>query len=144
MNRNQDKKSGKKEKENGSKHESLRCLRQEIALDGKHLACGSRHKAVDLARILLHLPAVEHALQPAGLLRQLEEALPLVLGQRRLLESRAADVLRLALRLPGGDFLLLASQSTLVVLEIVVLGMVRLDGVQEQVAVFLEERVDAQ
>lgn len=93
---------------------------------------------------MLHLPAVEHALQPAGLLRQLEQPLPLVLGQQGLLERGAAHVLRLALGLPLSDLILLAGKRTLVVLEVVGLGVVCLDGVKEKVAVLLQERVDAQ
>lgn len=93
---------------------------------------------------MLHLSGVQHALQPARLLRQLEQSLPLVLGKQGLLERRTAGVLLLALRLPLGNLLLFTGERTLVVLEVVILGVVGLDAVQEQVAVLLQEGVDAQ
>lgn len=74
---------------------------------------------------------------------QLEQALPLILGQKRLLERRASGILLLALRLPSADSLLLARERALVVLEVVGLSVVSLDAVQEQVAVLLQEGVDA-
>lgn len=95
-------------------------------------------------RVLFDLPAVEHALQPTGLLRKLKEALPLVFGQQRLLEGRTADVLGLALSLPGGNLLLLTSERPLVILEVVVLCVVGFDGIQKQIAVLFQERIDAQ
>ena len=116
----------------------------QVALDRKHLARRGRDEAVDLARVLLHLAAVEHGLQAAGLLGQLEQPLPLVLGERRLLEGRAAGVLGLALGLPGSDLGLLAGQRPLVVLVVVGLGVVRLDALEEKIAVLLQVRVDAE
>lgn len=88
-------------------------------------------------RILLDLPGVEHALQSAGFLRKLEQALPLIFGERSLLEGSTAGVLRLALRLPGGDLLLFTSERSLIVLEVVVLGVVGFDSIQKQIAVLL-------
>jgi hypothetical protein len=95
-------------------------------------------------RVLLDLPGVEHALQSAGLLRKLEEPLPLIFRQQRLLEGRAAHVLGLALGLPGGNLLLLTGKRSLVVLEVVVLCVMGFDGIQKQIAVLFQERVDAQ
>lgn len=118
--------------------------RQEVALDSKHLASCRRDKAVDLARELIHLAGVEHALQPAGLGRELEQALPLVLGKEGLLECGTGGILLAALLLPVVDLLLLAAHHALVVLVVVDLGVVGLDTVQQEVAVFLEEWVDAE
>lgn len=118
--------------------------RQQVTLDSKHLTSSRRHKAVDLARKLVNLAGVEHALQPAGLGGELEQTLPLVLGEQGLLEGGAGGVLLGALLLPVVDLLLLAAQDTLVVLVVVHLGVVGLDAVQEKVAVLLEEGVDAE
>lgn len=90
------------------------------------------------------MPGVEHSLEAAGLLGKLEQTLVLILGQERLLEGRTAGVLGLALGLPGGDLGLLTSKRTLIVLEVVGLGVVGLDAVQQKVAVLLEEGVDAE
>jgi hypothetical protein len=117
---------------------------EQVPLDGEHLARRGRHEAVDLARILLDLAAVEHALQTAGLLGELEQPLPLVLGERGLLEGGAGRVLGLALGDPLVDLGLLAGERALVVLEVVGLGVVGLDAVEEEVAVLLEEGVDAE
>ena len=117
---------------------------QQVALDSEHLAGGRRNEAVDLARELLHLAGVEHALQPAGLGGELEQTLPLVLGEQGLLQSSASGVLLGALLLPVVDLLLLTAEHTLVVLVIVDLGIVGLDAVQQKVAVLLQERIDAE
>jgi hypothetical protein len=93
---------------------------------------------------LLHLAGVEHALQAAGLSGELEEALPLVLGEEGLLEGGAGGVLLGALLLPVVDLLLLTAKHTLVVLVVVGLGVVGLDAVQEEVAVLLQVRVDVE
>lgn len=97
-----------------------------------------------MTRILLDLSGVEHALQSAGFLRKLEQALPLIFGERGLLEGGTAGVLGFALRLPGGDLLLFTSERALVVLEVVVLGVVGFNSIQKQITVLLEERIDAQ
>ena len=54
---------------------------QEVRLDCEHLRCDTGSEAIDLPRVLLDLPRVEQSLQPAGLLGQLEEPLPLVLWE---------------------------------------------------------------
>lgn len=118
--------------------------RQQVALDGEHLAGRRRDEAVDLARELLHLAGVEHALQPAGLGGELEQALPLVLGEEGLLERCPGGVLLAALLLPVVDLLLLAAHNALVVLVVVDLGVVGLDAVEQQIAVLLQGRVDAE
>ena len=51
---------------------SLHLLRQKVTPDGKHLAGHAGRKAIHLSRILLHLPRIQHALQPRRLRRQLE------------------------------------------------------------------------
>jgi len=117
---------------------------QKVTLDGKHLACRGGNEAVDLARVLFHLSAVEHALQAARLLGQLEQPLPFVLGKKGLLEGCTGGVLGLALLLPVVDFGLFTSERTLVVLEVVGLGVMSLDAVKEKVAVLLEEGVDVE
>lgn len=117
---------------------------QQVALDGKHLARAGRDEAVDLARVLVHLASVEHALQTAGLGGKLEQTLPLVLGEEGLVESSTAGVLLCALGLPGVDLLLLAAEHTLVVLVVVDLGVVGLDAVQKEIAVLLQEGIDAE
>lgn len=117
---------------------------QQVALDGKHLARAGRDEAVDLARVLFHLAGVEHALQTAGFGGELEQTLPLVLGEEGLVESGTAGILLCALRLPGVDLLLLAAEHTLVVLVVVDLGVVGLDAVQEEIAVLLQEGIDAE
>ena len=93
---------------------------------------------------MLHLAAVQHALQTTRLLRQLEQPLPLVLGEKRLLESCAGGVLGLALLLPVVDLGLLPGKRTLVVLEVVGFGVVGLDAVEEKVAVLFQERVSVE
>lgn len=93
---------------------------------------------------MLHLAGVEHALQPAGLGRELEQTLPLVLGEEGLLERGAGGVLLGALLLPVVDLLLLAAEHALIVLVVVDLGVVGLDAIQQEVAVLLEEGVDAE
>lgn len=118
--------------------------RQEVRLDREHLGRDAGREAVHLPRVLLHLPRVEQRLQPAGLLRQLEQPLPLVLGQQRLLRRRPRRVLRLALRLPCRDLGLLTRERALVVLVVVELRVVVLDALEEQVACLLEERVDGE
>lgn len=118
--------------------------RQQIAPHSKHLAAHPSRDAINLPRILLHLPAIQQRLQPARLRGQLEQPLPLVLGQGGLLARRARRVLRLALLLPRRDLGLLARQRPLVVLVVVDLGVVRLDAVEQEVARLLEERVDAE
>lgn len=117
---------------------------QHVALDSEHLAGSRRDEAVDLARELLHLAGVEHSLQPAGLGRELEQTLPLVLGEEGLLERGPSGVLLAALLLPVVDLLLLTAEHTLVVLVVVGLSVVGLDAVEQEVAVLLEEGVDAE
>ena len=101
---------------------------KKVALHSKHLSGSGRHETVDLSRILFHLAGVEHALESAGLLGKLEQSLPLILRQEWLLELRASGILCLPLDLPGGDLGLLTGQGALVVLEVVVLGVVDIDG----------------
>ena len=117
---------------------------QKVRLDCKHLRCDARGEAVHLPGVLLDLPRVEQRLQPAGLLRQLEQPLPLVLWQQWLLRRRPRRVLRLALRLPCRDLGLLACERALVVLVVVELRVVVLDALEEQVARLLEEGVDGE
>lgn len=90
------------------------------------------------------MAAVEHAVEAAGLLGQLEESLPLILWERRLLERCAGGVLGLALGLPGCDLGLLTGERALVVLKVAGLGVVGLNAVEKEVAVLLEERVNAE
>lgn len=97
-----------------------------------------------MASILLHLAAVEHAVEAAGLLGQLEESLPLVLWERGLLERCAGGVLGLALGLPGCDLGLLTGKRALVVLEVACLGVVGLNAVEEEIAVLLQEGVNVE
>lgn len=87
-----------------------RLARKQIALDGKHLSSCRGNETIDLTRVLLDLSGVKHTLQTAGFLRKLEQALPLIFGERGLLESGTAGVLGFALRLPGGNFLLFTSE----------------------------------
>ena len=61
-----------------------------------------------------------------------------------MFERCAGNVLSLSLRLPSSNLLLLTSQGPLVVLEIVVFGVVRLNGIEEQITVLLKEWVDAE
>lgn len=117
---------------------------QQVSLHSEHLAGRGGDKAVNLAGELLNLASVEHALQPAGLSGELEQTLPLILGEERLLERGAGGVLLGTLLLPVVDLLLLATKHTLVVLVVVDLGIVRLDAVQQKVAVLLEEGVNVQ
>ena len=116
--------------------------RQQLAPHGKHLPARDPGKPVHLPRILLDLPAPQQHLQPARLLRQLEQPRPLVLGQQRLLAGGPGRVLALALGLPRRDFGLLPGQAALVVLVVVELGVVRLDGLEQQVARLLQEGVE--
>lgn len=135
-------------------HERRSCLhnirrlldfaREKVALDSEHLGRNGGGETINLAGVLLDLPADKQSLEPARLGGQLEELLPLVLVKRRLLAGRACGVLGLALLLPRGDLLLLTAEGTLPVLEVVLLGLVVLDRIQHQVAALLEERVDAE
>jgi hypothetical protein len=118
--------------------------RQQITLDGKHLARHPCRKPIHLSRILLHLPTVQQNVQPTRLRGQLEQARPLILGQQRLLRCSARRVLRLALRLPLRNLCLLARQRSLVVLVVVELGVVRFDALKQQIAGLFEERVDGE
>lgn len=118
--------------------------RQHIPLDSKHLARGRRDKTVNLARVLIHLPRIEHALQPTRLAGQLKQTLPLVLGKEGLLERCAGGVLLAALLLPVVDLLLLPAQNALVILEVVDLGIMGFNAVQKQVAVLLQAWIDAE
>ena len=122
----------------------LNIVGQKVALDTEHLGRDGGGEAIDLASVLLDLPADKQSLESAGLDGQLEELLPLVLVERRLLTGCARGVLRLALLLPRGDLLLLAAEGALPVLEVVLLGLVVLDRVEHQVAALLEEGVDAE
>lgn len=117
---------------------------QQVRLDCKHLCCDARGEAVHLPGVLLDLPRVEQRLQPAGLLGQLEQPLPLILWQQWLLRRRPRRVLRLALLLPCRDLGLLARERALVVLVVVELRVVVLDALEEQVARLLEEGVDGE
>jgi hypothetical protein len=91
---------------------------------------------------LFDLTAVDESLESRGLLGELEELLPLVLGQKGLLCGGTAGVLGLALRLPLGDLCLFAGERTLVELVVVEFGVVGLYAVEEEVAGLLEEGVD--
>jgi hypothetical protein len=91
---------------------------------------------------LLNLLGIQHTLQSAGLLRKLEQSLPLVLGKRLLLGSNTLGVLILALGLPLCDLGLLTGELSLVVLEVVEVGVVRLNALEEEIAGLLEEGVD--
>jgi hypothetical protein len=117
---------------------------QQVALHSKHLASRGGDKVVNLARELLHLAGVEHTLQPAGLGGELEQTLPLVLGEEGLLERGAGSVLLGALLLPVVDLLLLTAEHALVVLVVVDLSVVGLDAIQQEVAVLLQEGIDAE
>ena len=118
--------------------------RQQIALDRKHLPTHTGRKPIHLPRILLHLPRIQQNLQPTRLRRQLKQARPLILRQWRLLRRDSRLILRLSLLLPRRDLGLLPRERALVVLVVIQLVLVGLDGVEEEVAGFLEERVDAQ
>ncbi|KUI61723.1 hypothetical protein VP1G_11265 [Cytospora mali] len=119
-------------------------LRNQVPSHGEHLGSDIRCEPIYLSAVLLHLLRVQHTLQPAGLWGQLEEPLPLVLGQGRLLGRRTSRVLRLPLGLPCRNLGLLTCKLPLVVLVVVEVGVVRLDAVQEQVTRLLQERVDGQ
>ena len=122
----------------------LNLVGQKVALDTEHLGRDGGGEAIDLASVLLDLPADKQSLESAGLDGQLEELLPLVLVERGLLAGCARGVLGLALLLPCGDLLLLAAEGALPVLEVVLLGLVVLDRVEHQVAALLKEGVDAE
>ena len=121
---------------------SLHLLWQKITPNRKHLARHTRRKPIHLSRILLHLPRIQHALQPTRLRRQLKQPLPFVFWQRRLLRQHPACILRLPFLLPGGDFRLFARQGPLVVLVVVEFGVVGFNGFQEEVGGLGEEGVD--
>ncbi len=124
---------------------SLRRLpRQQIPPNPKHLPANHSPKPINLPRILLHLPSDQHSLQPTRLDGQLEQFLPLVLGQRRLLLLHPQRILLLPLQLPRLDLRLLAREGALVVLRVVLLGLVGFDAVEELVDGFFQEGVDAE
>lgn len=122
----------------------LHLLRQQVAPHAKHLRAHPGREPVHLSRVLLYLPRVQQDLEPPGLRRQLEQPLPLVLGQGALLRQRPRRVLGLALLLPCGDLGLLATQLPLIVLVVVELRVVGFNGVEEEVRGFFEERVEGE
>lgn len=115
---------------------------QQILPHGKHLGTDVGCESIHLLAVLLHLLRVQHTLQSAGLLGKLEQSLPLVLRQRGLLGSSALGILSLALGLPLCDLGLLTAELSLVELEVVEVGVVRLDALEEEIAGLLEEGVD--
>lgn len=116
--------------------------RQQIPPHSKHPPPNRSREPIHLPCILLHLPAINQALQPPRLRRQLEQPLPLVLRQRGLLSQHARRVLGLALLLPGGDLSLFAGQLALVELVVVELGVVGFDALEEVLGGLEEEGVD--
>lgn len=70
---------------------------QEAAADTEHLSADSCRETINLSGVLLDLPAHKERLKSAGLSRELEELLPLVLVKRRLLACCACGVLGFAL-----------------------------------------------
>lgn len=123
----------------------LRVLtRHQGALYTEHLTGDHSAEAVDLARVLFDLPSDEHSLEPARLVRQLEQFLPLILRQKRLLLLLAEDVLCFPLLLPSLDLRLLAAQRSLVVRRVVLFLVVRFDGVEKEVGGLLQEWIDGE
>ena len=108
--------------------------RQQIPSDREHLARSPCNKAIDLPRVLLHLSAVEHALQPRRLGWQFEKPLPLVFGKQSLLRQRPCRILCFSLRLPLLYLCLLSRECPRVVTKVVGLSVVCLDGVKEEIA----------
>lgn len=115
---------------------------QQIALNRKHLGRDARSESIHLPRVLLHLPRVEQRLQSARLLGQLEQSLPFIFREERLLRGSARSVLSLALLLPSRNLSLLTRKGSLVVLIVVDLCVVVLNALKEQVARLLQEGVD--
>jgi hypothetical protein len=74
--------------------------RQQVAADSKHLRADVRRKAIHLSRILLHLSRIEKRLEPARLLGELEQSLPLIFRKRGLFCSSACGIFGLPLLLP--------------------------------------------
>lgn len=118
--------------------------RHQVSSDGKHFPCRSRDEPINLSRILLHLPRVQHVLESAWLRWQLEQFLPLVLVQRWLLLDRSRRILRLAFGLPLLDLGLLPSQGTRVVGEVVGFSVVRLDAVEKVITRLGQKGIDAE
>lgn len=116
--------------------------REQVRLDSEHLAANTGSEAVYLSGVLLHLPAVEQSLQSAGLLGQLEQSLPLVLGKRWLFRDCALSILGFPLLLPLRNLSLLACQRSLVVLVVVEFSVMVLYAVEEEIAGLLKERID--
>lgn len=108
----------------------------------EHLGAHVCRESIHLLAVLLHLLRVQHALKSAGLLRKLEESLPLILGERSLLGGSSLGILGLSLCLPCCDLGLLTAQLSLVELEVVEVGVVGLDALEEEVACLLKEGVD--
>lgn len=122
----------------------LHLFGQQILPHSKHLSTDVGCESIHLLAVLLHLLGVKHTLQSAGLLRKLEQSLPLILGERLLLSSNTLGVLSLALGLPLCDLGLLTAELSLVELEVVEVGVVRLDALEQKVAGLLEEGVDGE
>lgn len=108
----------------------------------KHLGTDVGCESIHLLAVLLHLLRVQHTLQSAGLLGKLEQSLPLILGKRSLLGSSTLGVLSLALGLPLCNLGLLTTELSLVELEVVEVGIVRLDALEQKIAGLLEEGID--
>jgi hypothetical protein len=120
----------------------LHLFGHQVLPHSEHLGTDVGCESIHLLAVLLHLLGVQHTLQSAGLLRKLEQSLPLVLGKRLLLGSNTLSVLILALGLPLCDLGLLTGELALVVLEVVEVGVVRLNALEEEIAGLLEEGVD--
>jgi hypothetical protein len=75
---------------------------------------------------------------------EFKQLLPFVLWEKWLLLLCAKGVLSLPLLLPCLDLRLFASERTLVVLSVVLLGLVVLDALKEEIAGLFEEWVDGE
>jgi hypothetical protein len=119
-------------------------LGQQILPDSEHLGAHVGSKAVHLLAVLLNLLGVQHTFQAAGFLGHLEQSLPLILRQGGLLGQHSLGILSLSLRLPLRDFSLLTGDLALIELEVVEIGVVGFDALEEEVASLLKERVDGE
>lgn len=118
--------------------------RQQIPSHSEHLPACPCHESINLPRVLLDLSTVQHTLQTTWLSRELEQLLPLIFRQWRLLLYRPRRIFRFPLGLPLLDLCLFSTQCALIVREIIRFHVVGFDRVEEVVTSLCEERVDVQ
>jgi len=84
---------------------------------------------------LLDLPRVKESFEAARLDGWLEESVPFVLREQRLLGRCTKDILLLSLSEPCSDLNLLTGKLSLVILAVVEFRVVCFDGIEKEITV---------